>query len=224
MCKPARLVSGDYYDYMNLEGSSVAVAIGDVSGKGISAALLMATVQASMRTQLRTGRELAAAAGNGQSFAALSTSTLVARLNQQLYAYTPPEKFATFYFALYDDDTGRMTYTNAGHPPPILVRRGSVSRLDVNGTVVGAFSFSKYDESVLDLEPGDLIACFTDGITEPENEFGEMFGEDRLADVLVRNAERDSDQVIAAVMESVRDWTGSPELQDDMTLLLARRI
>jgi phosphoserine phosphatase RsbU/P len=224
MCKPARLVSGDYYDYMNLEGSSVAVAIGDVSGKGISAALLMATVQASMRTQLRAVRELAAAAGNGRSSPALSTSSMVARLNQQLHAYTPPEKFATFYFALYDDDTGRMTYTNAGHLPPILVRRGAVSRLDVNGTVVGAFSFSKYGESVLDLEPGDLLACFTDGITEPENEFGEMFGEDRLADVLVRNAGRDSGEVIAAVMESVREWTGSPELQDDMTLLLARRV
>jgi sigma-B regulation protein RsbU (phosphoserine phosphatase) len=217
-CTPARLVSGDYYDYVNLEGSMIALAIGDVAGKGISAALLMATVQSTMRTQLRAGREMAGDGG------ALSTAALVSRLNQQLFAYTPAEKFATFFFALYDDDTGHMTYTNAGHLPPILVHRGVPSRLDVTGTVVGAFPFSEYEESSLQLEPGDLLACFTDGITEPENEFGEMFGEDRLAEVVVKNCGRDTAEIVAAVMDSVREWTGSPELQDDMTLLLVRRI
>ena len=223
MCVPARLVSGDYYDYMNLEASSLAFAIGDVSGKGISAALLMATVQSTMRTQLRAGRELEAAAGGGQGIFP-STATLVSRLNQQLFAFTPPEKFATFYFALYDDTTGWMTYTNAGHPPPILVRDGAASRLEVTGTVVGAFPFTEYGESSVRLEPGDLLVCFTDGITEPENEFGEMFGEDRLTDLVVKHAASGYEKIIAAVMESVRHWTGTPELQDDMTLLLARRI
>ncbi len=222
-CTPARLVSGDYYDYMNLDETGIALAIGDVSGKGISAALLMATVQSSMRTQLRT-RELAMAAGNGGRSQAISTAQLVSRLNQQLFAYTPAEKFATFFFAIYDDRTGRMIYTNAGHLPPILVRNGVVSRLEVTGTVVGAFSFSDYGEAALVLEPGDLLACFTDGITEPENEFGEMFGEDRLAGVLVRNHDRASSEILAAVMDAVRTWTGSPELQDDMTMLLARRV
>jgi sigma-B regulation protein RsbU (phosphoserine phosphatase) len=217
-CTPARLVSGDYYDYLNLEGSMIALAIGDVAGKGISAALLMATVQSTMRTQLRAGREMAGDGG------ALSTAALVSRLNQQLFAYTPAEKFATFFFALYDDDTGHMTYTNAGHLPPILVHRGVPSRLEVTGTVVGAFPFSEYAESSLQLDPGDLLACFTDGITEPENEFGEMFGEDRLAEVVVKNCGRDTAEIVAAVMDSVREWTGSPELQDDMTLLLVRRI
>ncbi len=224
MCVPARLVSGDYYDYMNLEAPSLAFAIGDVSGKGISAALLMATVQSTMRTQLRAGRELAVAAGGGRQGRPPSTATLVSRLNQQLFDFTPPEKFATFYFALYDDTTGRMTYTNAGHVPPILVRDGAASRLDVTGTVVGAFSFTEYGESSVRLEPGDLLVCFTDGITEPENEFGEMFGEDRLTDLVVKHASSGSEEIIAAVMESVRHWTGTPELQDDMTLLLARRI
>ncbi|HEX8985330.1 MAG TPA: SpoIIE family protein phosphatase [Bryobacteraceae bacterium] len=223
-CLPARLVSGDYYDYMNLEEPSLALAIGDVAGKGISAALLMATVQSTMRTQLRAGRERSAAAGNGGSRVPHSTAALVSRLNQQLYAFTPPEKFATFYFALYDDNTGLLTYTNAGHLPPILVRKGEISRLDVTGTVVGAFSFAEYGESSVSLLPGDLLVCFTDGITEPENEFGEMFGEDRLADIVVKHAASDSDVIMSAVMDSVRQWTGSPELQDDMTLLLARRI
>ena len=222
-CRPARLVSGDYYDYATV-GPRLALAIGDVAGKGISAALLMATLQSTMRTQLRAGQALAAGAGNGGPVPALSPADLVSRLNQQLFAFTPPEKFATFFFALYDDATGLMTYTNAGHLPPILVRRGKATRLEVTGTVVGAFSFAEYTESTLQLEPGDLLACFTDGVTEPENEFVEMFGEDRLTDVILKHASCASDEIIAAVMSSVRDWTGSPELQDDMTLLLARRV
>jgi sigma-B regulation protein RsbU (phosphoserine phosphatase) len=223
-CLPARLVSGDYYDYMNLEAPSLALAIGDVAGKGISAALLMATVQSIMRTQLRAGRELAFAAGNGSHQAPFSTATLVSRLNQQLFAYTPAEKFATFYFGLYDDTTGLLTYTNAGHLPPILIRNGKISRLDVTGTVVGAFSFAEYGESSILLVPGDLLVCFTDGVTEPENEFGEMFSEDRLAEVVLKHADSDSDKIMNAVMDSVQHWTNSPELQDDLTLLLARRI
>ena len=222
-CRPARLVSGDYYDYATV-GPRLALAIGDVAGKGISAALLMATLQSTMRTQLRAGQALAASATNGGPVAALSPADLVSRLNQQLFAFTPPEKFATFFFALYDDATGLMTYTNAGHLPPILVRRGKATRLEVTGTVVGAFSFAEYTESTIQLEPGDLLACFTDGVTEPENEFVEMFGEDRLTDVILKHSSCPSDEIIAAVMSSVRDWTGSPELQDDMTLLLARRV
>ncbi len=222
-CRPARLVSGDYYDYLNLLDSKIALAIGDVAGKGISAALLMATVQSTMRTQLRAG-EPAATAGNGAISVTLSTAALVSRLNQQLFAFTPPEKFATFYFALYDDATGLLTYTNAGHPPPILLRKGQPSRLEVTGMVVGAFSSAQYEESTVALKPGDLLVCFTDGVTEPENEFGEMFGEERLTEIVVKNYGRDSEEIIAAVTESVGHWTGSPELQDDMTLLLARRI
>jgi sigma-B regulation protein RsbU (phosphoserine phosphatase) len=163
------------------------------------------------------------AAGDGRQEVMLSTAELVSRLNQQLYLYTPAEKFATFYFAIYDDDTGWMHYTNAGHVPPILVHNGAASRLDVTGTVAGAFPFSEYGESSVRLEPGDLLVCFTDGITEPENEFGEMFGEDRLTEVVVKNFDRDAREIITVVMDSVRQWTGSPELQDDMTLLVARR-
>ncbi len=219
-CHPARTVSGDYYDYLNLEEPKLALAIGDVAGKGISAALLMATVQSSMRAQLRAGRE---PAGGGPP-TALSTATLVSRLNQQLHAYTSPEKFSTFYFAVYDDSTGLMTYTNAGHLPPMLVRGGEVSRLEVTGTIVGAFPFSQYEESTLQLEPGDLLVCFTDGITEPENEYGEMFGEDRLIELLLRHERSEGEAIIGAVMDSVHHWTGSPELQDDMTMLVARRL
>jgi sigma-B regulation protein RsbU (phosphoserine phosphatase) len=224
ICQPARMVSGDYYDYEIIRDSQVALAIGDVAGKGISAALLMATLQSSLRTQLQSWVEIAAAAvGNGSSIAAVSTSHLVSRLNTQLHAYTSPEKYATFCLGVFDEPTGEFTYTNAGHLPPVLVRDGVAQRLDVNGTVVGAFPFSNYGESRVDLHSGDLLVCFTDGITEPENEYGEMFGEDRLVDLIAKNVHRSDEQIIELVLSSVHQWTASEELQDDMTILMARR-
>src|SRR3954453_5184120 len=107
----------------------------------------------------------------------LSTSLLVDRLNKQLYADTAPEKYATFYLGLYDDGNSTLTYTNAGHLPPILVRDGKAERLEVNGMVVGAFPFAEYEESKLRLQHDDLVVFFTDGISEPENSYGEMFSE-----------------------------------------------
>ena len=217
-CSPARMVSGDYYDYLPLHDAKIALAIGDVAGKGISAALLMATVQASLRTQIRSSLE--SASPNGFPTAA----QLVTQLNQQLYAYTSAEKFATFYFGIYDDSTGWLAYTNAGHPPPILIRGEEVIRLETNGMVVGAFPFSEYGESRIQLEPGDLLVCFTDGITEPENEYGEMFGEDRLTELLLKHSWRKPGEIVETILEAVGQWTLQPELHDDMTLLIARRL
>ena len=223
MCQPARMVSGDYYDYQALSKHRLAIAIGDVAGKGISAALLMATLQAALRMELRAVVESQPAAGASTNGFHLSTARMVSDLNQQLYATTSPEKYATFCFALYDEETGAVTYTNGGHPPPILIRAGSATQLDVNGTVVGAFPFSKYGESKILLEPGDLLVWYTDGITEPEDAYGEMFGEERLIELVAKNSERPDAQIIQTVMESVRQWTASPELSDDMTVVLARR-
>ncbi len=223
VCKPARMVSGDYFDYECVRDDKVAIAIGDVAGKGISAALLMATLQSSLRTELRNSLELAVAAGNGSRAAPISTAQLVSHLNEQLHAYTSPEKYATFYLALYDESSSELQYTNAGHLPPILVRNGEAVRLNVDGTVVGAFAFAQYDESRTRMERGDLLVCFTDGITEPENEYGEMFGEERLMELVTKNAHRSDDQIVETVIQAVEQWTSSPELQDDMTLLLARR-
>ena len=224
ICQPARMVSGDYYDYEIVRESQIALAIGDVAGKGISAALLMATLQSSLRTQLQNWLEVAAVAGAVSVAPPVSTSQLVGRLNNQLYAYTSPEKYATFCLGVFDEKNSVFTYTNAGHLPPILVRNGVARRLDVNGTVVGAFPFSKYDESRVDLKPGDLLVCFTDGVTEPENEYGEMFGEDRLVDLVEKNVYRSEEQIIELVLSSVRQWTATEELQDDMTILLARHV
>jgi sigma-B regulation protein RsbU (phosphoserine phosphatase) len=217
-CHPARMVSGDYYDYQLVDGK-LAIAIGDVAGKGISAALLMATIQAALRMELRASADFSTSM-NGLRF---STARMVSELNQQLHATTSPEKYATFFFAIFDQATGLMTYTNAGHLQPVLFRDGSATPLDVNGTVVGAFPFSKYEESKLELRSGDLLVCYTDGITEPENEYGEMYGEERLIELIAKNADREEAHIIECVMESVRQWTGVPELSDDMTVLLARK-
>jgi phosphoserine phosphatase RsbU/P len=218
-CDPARMVSGDYYDYQLVDGK-LAIAIGDVAGKGISAALLMATIQAAVRMELRASVENAAPALNDTRY---STARMVSELNLQLHATTSPEKYATFFFGIYDQATGVLTYTNAGHLQPLLFRRGAAIQLDVSGLMVGAFPFAKYEESRIELCSGDLLVCYTDGITEPENEYGEMFGEQRLIDVVAKNADREEAQIIESVMECVREWTGAPELSDDMTVLLARR-
>jgi sigma-B regulation protein RsbU (phosphoserine phosphatase) len=218
VCHPARMVSGDYYDFMALPHDSLAFAIGDVAGKGISAALLMATIQSTMRTQINT-----ATAANG-NYKAPSTAFLVSNLNRQLYANTAPEKYATFYFAMYDEAEHVLTYTNAGHLSPLLVREGQVSLLEPTGTVVGAFPFAVYQEKTVKLEHGDMLVAYTDGLVEPENAYGEMFGEERFTDLLLKYTRTDSSEIIARAMEAVVQWTGSSELQDDMTMVVARRI
>jgi sigma-B regulation protein RsbU (phosphoserine phosphatase) len=219
VCHPARMVSGDYYDFMALPHDSLAFAIGDVAGKGISAALLMATIQSTMRTQINT-----AAANSNGNYKPPSTAFLVSNLNRQLYATTAPEKYATFYFATYDEAEHSLTYTNAGHLSPLLVREGHVSLLEPTGTVVGAFPFAVYEEKTLKLEHGDMLVAYTDGLVEPENAYGEMYGEERLQELLLKYNRADSSEIIARAMEAVVQWTGSSELQDDMTMVVARRI
>lgn len=227
VCNAARMVSGDYFDYQPVSDGRLALALGDVAGKGISAALLMATLQSAMRSQLRQCMEAAeaASAGRGAGYdpPAISTARLVSNLNQQLYASTAPEKYATFFFSVYDESASELIYTNAGHLPPLLVRGGKVSPLDTNGMVVGCFAGARYGESRLKLEPGDLLVCYTDGVTEPENAYGEMFGEPRLHALLAEHAAMDVEALGQLIQAEVERWTASTELQDDFTLLLVRK-
>jgi sigma-B regulation protein RsbU (phosphoserine phosphatase) len=213
VCNPARVVSGDYYDFIPLDSRGVAIVIGDISGKGISAALLMAAVQASLHAQLSMNSEHD-----------VSTSTLVTRLNRQLYENTPPEKYATFYCAVYDETKSRLSYTNAGHLAPILVRGGDVLRLESNGTVVGMFPDYPFEQSDVELQSGDLLAAFTDGITESENANEEQFGEGRLIDLLKRDAKKPLKEIIQNVMNAVENWAHDPSIRDDITILLARKL
>lgn len=223
-CQPARMVSGDYYDYTGAGAGRIAIAIGDVAGKGISAALLMAALQSSLRAQLQDFID---------AKETVPTSRIVARMNRQLYDSTAPEKFASFFLGIYDEASSTLNYTNAGHVPPVIIRRhspndgsgsGRVQELDGNGTVVGMFPSAEYTESCVKLDPGDLLVCFTDGASEPENPFGEEFGEQRLAQGIAAHADLPEDRIIATVHNQVREWTGSQDLPDDFTLLLARRV
>lgn len=215
LCIPARTVSGDYYDFIALQ-REVGFAIGDVAGKGISAALLMASIQSAMRTQLIPV--------NGSGLARLSAAKVVSTLNRQLYATTSSEKYATFFFALFDEESSELTYTNAGHLPPFLLSGDNVQMLDPTGTVVGAFAGAKYEEGRVQMNPGDVLVAYTDGLVEPENEYDEQFGEDRLRDLLVKFESAASDEIIARSMEAVKQWTRSPEQPDDMTMVVARRL
>lgn len=212
LCKPARMVSGDYYDFFCLDHDRAVIAIGDVAGKGISAALLMAAIQSIMRAQMT----------HMDGLDCPNTAVAVAMLNKQLYANTAPEKYATFCFGVYDERTRELAYTNAGHLPPLLIRAGKVEPLEVTGTVVGMFPRVKYEERRITLAPGDLLVGYTDGIPEPENAYGEEFGEQRLTDLLVRYQDLEAEEISAKVMEAVQQWTTAPELPDDMTLLVAK--
>ena len=209
---PARIVSGDYYDLIPIDAHRTALVIGDISGKGIGAALLMASVQSSVHAQLAVNTD-----------GPVSTAALVRHLNRQLFANTPEEKYATFYCGIYDEQTSRLSYTNAGHLPPILLRGGKAMRLETSGTVVGMFSDTPYEEAVVELLPGDVFVAFTDGVTEPENAQEEQFGAKRLIDLLIQNSGRPLDEIAEIVLAAVRNWTHDFSNQDDITLLLARR-
>lgn len=229
LCSPARSVSGDYYDFVPLDERNLALVIGDVAGKGISAALMMAGLQSMLHTQFDLTRDSLvrrAVAGDGGSTAppaADAVAALVGQLNRQLYRQIARGRFVTFFCGLYDDDTGELTYTNAGHPPPMILRDGALHRLEKGGVVLGIFPGARYEQETVSLQPGDLFLLFTDGITEPENSYGEEFGEQRLLALIGRNAHRSAAEIVEAVMSAVREWTGSPELQDDMTVVVARR-
>jgi len=215
MLNPAKSVSGDYYDYQKIDQHHCAIAIGDVAGKGISAALLMANVQSAMRAQLRDVQER-----KGE----VCTATMVSQINKHLQANTTTEKYATFFFSVYDERTGELVSTNAGHLPPILLRNGEARRLDVNGMVVGVFPQAQYDSSRITLEKGDLLLLYTDGITEPENEYEEMFGEERLIETVQRVAAKPNEEILREVFDAVNQWTYAPDSADDMTMMIIRRI
>ena len=236
VCRPARTVSGDYYDFIPLRNDRLMLAVGDISGKGISAALLMATVHAfvraySLEPQHAFEPALLASGANSQGAQCLTLDlpqgecapgSLMSTLNYQLYRSTPPEKYATMFLGCYDGASRTLTYSNAGHlPPMVLCHDGTVQRLEVSGTVVGLFDGVNYGESRLPMSPGDIFVAFSDGITEPENEFGE-FGEDRLVDLIRAHREQPLARISEALTSAVSDWIGGNEQPDDVTLVLAR--
>ena len=234
-CRPARTVSGDYYDFVTASSHKLILAVGDISGKGISAALLMATIHSAVRAysmenlpQMREPVAVGAVAGAGRVLAAwpegveVSPGALLGLLNHQLYESTPPEKYATLFLGIYDGRAHRLTYSNGGHLPPILIGKdGGIRRLETGGTVVGLFDRISYQEGAVEMHPGEILLAYSDGVTEPENDFGE-FGEQRLIDLVSDNRNLPLPQISQIVTMAVDDWIGDKEQPDDVTLVLAR--
>lgn len=239
-CYPARTVSGDYYDFLVSGDSGLGLALGDISGKGISAALLMATLHSAVRAYrfagedlLATGKQLTAAmhAKIGSSVYAnsnghdpfLEPAKILTQLNRHLYRSTQPEKYATLFLAHYDGATSELTYSCGGQLPPLILRAdNSLTQLGCGGTVVGLLENATYDQGIEKLNSGDILIAYSDGVTEPENDFGE-FGEDRLIDVVRRHRHMPLEAISEQVMQSLRNWIGGQEQPDDITLVLARQ-
>ena len=235
-CRPARTVSGDYYDFLSVNSDKLLLAVGDISGKGISAALLMATIHSAVRAYSLEGvpllrREPAAvgaAAGSGLMLASelrgaeASPATLLSLLNHQLYESTPQEKYATLFLGIYNGSNRQLTYANGGHLWPVLLAEdGSTKKLDCSGTVVGLFDNLEFPEATVQLRRGDIFIAYSDGVTEPENDYGE-FGEDRLVQIVRENRDLPLTRITELVTAAVDDWIGDNEQPDDVTLVLAR--
>src|SRR5713101_520815 len=229
VCRPARTVSGDYYDFLMLGAERMGIAVGDISGKGISAALLMATVHSAVRvyefeglpgharlatagaaafaaaSRYKVGLATADVASTTNGKGSHSPSEILWLLNRHLFRSTPPEKYATMFLGVFDGSNRQLTYCNAGHlPPMILGANGEVRRLEAGGTVVGLLDNMSYEEKSVELYSKDLFVAYSDGVTEPENEFGE-FGEARLLEILQANQQlplaRLSEIVTVAVVD-----------------------
>jgi phosphoserine phosphatase RsbU/P len=234
-CRPARTVSGDYYDFLALNSDRLMLAVGDISGKGISAALLMATIHSAVRAysieDVSVLREPATVGAMGGAVLMLasesrgvdaSPATLLTLLNHQLYESTPAAKYATLFLGIYDGATRRFTYANGGHLPPILISEdGSSELLSCGGTAVGLFDNLSFPEATVQLCPGDLLVAYSDGVTEPENDYGE-FGEERLIQLVRANRHLPLERITEIVTTAVLDWIGDNEQPDDVTLVLAR--
>jgi len=211
ICKAARTVSGDYYDFIQLSPTRIAIAIADISGKGISAALLMASLQAALRSQLL-------APGSDS----MSTAELVSRLNVHLVRNTADDRFATFFVAVYDSTTRLLRYTNAGHLPSFCICGDHAFYLDKGGMVLGVFEEYVFEEGTETVPPNAVLVGYSDGLVEPENVYGEEFGLRRLRDAAIR-LNGSSPRVIAqGMMQAAEEWAGTAEQADDMTVIVAR--
>ena len=211
MSLPARSVGGDYYDFLDLGGQRIGIALADVAGKGVAAALIMSVVQASLRI-LATEENI-------------SLATLAARMNRYLHRSTGSNAYATFFYGQIDERTRQLRYVNAGHNPPCLLRCAadqSIEELPAGGTVIGLFPQSSYEESAVDLRPGDVLIAFTDGVPEAQNPQEEEFGEERLKDLLRRSAHLPVGEIASMIASALKAWIDNAAQYDDLTFILVK--
>ena len=201
---PARAVGGDYFDVLAIANNRLAICIADVVGKGVSAALLMASVQATVRAFARDS---------------VSPAWVCSRVNSTLCGNIATDKFVTFFYGVLDADMRTLQYCNAGHPYPILVSSGSIRQLDQGGAVLGVFPTWKYENSTIELSPGDRLLLFTDGITEAAGPDGQEFGLDNIAAFARAHSADSASALNNLLLAQVTDFCGA-KFQDDATLLV----
>ena len=202
---PAREVGGDFFNYFQLESGLVALLVGDVSGKGVGAALLMANIQASLRTRFALGQGL---------------SAIAEAIDRDIEANSPGPVYATLFIAIFDPATRLMRYVNAGHNPQfVLPLDGPLQKLSSTGLPVGMLAGHGYKEREVQLAPGDLLFFYTDGCVEMENETGDMFGSDRLEALVAAAARGSAEQVLATVEGAIAAFRGGRDLFDDATMM-----
>jgi len=206
---PCRTVGGDYYDFFPYENGRVAMVLGDVSGKGMPASLLMMSLQARVQVLIEEPENLGA---------------VLTRLNRLTAINCPSNRFITFFMCVLDGATGDLVFANAGHNPPLVMRTdGQAEWLEAGGCVLGIMPMMKYDESRNCLGAGDVLVVFSDGVTDALNPQGEEFGEERLAEAVRRHRSESSAAILEGVNQAIAEWAAGTPLPDDLTLLVARR-
>ena len=216
-CEPARGVGGDYYDFINFDNRQLGLAIADVAGKGMPAALLMSTVQATLRS-------LTARNGSNGS-ASYELSSIVSKLNRLLFNSTNGEHYVTFFYATFDQSTQLLTYVNAGHNPPLYLQADSNSEfreLTSGGLVAGAFEDAAYEQETVQMKSNDLLFLYTDGLPEALNVEGEEFGAERIMETLKSISTLSADQIRDVVARRVKDWCAGSSLYDDLTFVVMK--
>jgi sigma-B regulation protein RsbU (phosphoserine phosphatase) len=211
-CRPASGVGGDYYDFLALANGHLGLAIGDISGKGVPAALLMASLQASVRGQSQ--------GLNAQGRPDIAG--LIANVNRLVYDASPQNRYATFFYAQFDPATRVLTYTNGGHNPPMLIRGDEILRLEAGGPPVGLFRPARYEQAEITLTTGDLLILYTDGISEAENPAEDEWGEDALISAVRTCAAAPPAEMISTIMRLADVFANGAPQHDDMTLVVGR--
>lgn len=206
---PAQMVGGDYFDFIEIEDGRMAVCLGDVSGKGLPASLLMANLQATLR---------------GQTIVGSPVHESVLRSNKLLYQSTDPEKFATLFYGVLDVRSHRLSYCNAGHEIPLIFsNRGAPTRLETGGMALGVMDEFPYQRDEISLDVGDLLIIYSDGIPDATNEFDHPFGEKRLVALTQELREKPAMEILDGIIEAVQEHEGATEQLDDLTLVVLKR-
>jgi sigma-B regulation protein RsbU (phosphoserine phosphatase) len=225
LCQPARGVGGDYYDFLTFDNGQIGITVADVAGKGISAAHLMSIVQASLRSQVLANCANVSVAG--------SLANLVSAMNRLLCRSTGVSSYVTFFYAQFDARESKLTYVNAGHNPPFLIRRrrreepsGAAAndylKLATGGAVIGVFEHFGYAEETLEMLSGDLLFAYTDGVTEALNLAGEEYGEERLLVELAAAMSSTADEIRDRIIGRLREWCAGARQHDDLTLVVLK--